>query len=229
VSTVLVADDDAETRLLIRRALQKRQYRVVTAANGPEACAKAMVERPDLVILDVEMPGRDGFEVVQQIRQRSTVPVIFLSVHFDEVNVVMGLKMGADDFISKPFSEQVLLAKVEAALRRANRYGLDAESDRVIRVQDLEIDCDACEVRQNGRLLDLTATEYKLLLFLAERAGKVVSRDRLLDHLWGSSIEGLCTRTVDVHVGRLRRKLGETPDSPRYIVTVTGMGYKLNK
>lgn len=229
MSTVLVADDDPETRVLIQKALQKRQYRVVTAANGTEACAKAMVERPDLVILDVEMPGRDGFEVVQQIRQRSTIPIIFLSVHFTDLNVVMGLKMGADDFVAKPFSEQVLLAKVEAALRRAGRYGPDAESDRVIRVQDLEIDRDACEVRQNGRLLDLTATEFKLLVFLAERANKVVDRDRLLDHLWGSNVDGLCTRTVDVHVGRLRRKLGDTPDSPRYIVTVPGMGYKLRR
>ncbi|MGQ9524225.1 MAG: response regulator transcription factor [Armatimonadota bacterium] len=227
MSTVLVADDDAHTRLVICKALQKRQYRVVTAANGVEACTKAMVERPDLVILDVEMPGRDGFEVVQQIRQRSAVPVIFLSVHFNDLNVVMGLKMGADDFIAKPFSEQVLLAKVEAALRRASRYGANAESGRILRVQDLEIDCDACEVRQNGQLLNLTATEYKLLLFLAERVGKVVDRDRLLDHLWGSSIDGLCSRTVDVHVGRLRRKLGDTPSSPRYIFTVLGMGYKL--
>jgi DNA-binding response OmpR family regulator len=227
MSKILVVDDDFSTRQLVRKALQKYHYVVITAANGAEACTKAAIERPDLIILDIEMPDQDGFEVVQQIRRFSVVPVIFLSVRSEDIDVVLGLKLGADDYITKPFSETVLLARVEAALRRAEKFSSKEAEGRVIRVQDIEIDTEACEVRLSGKPIKLTATEYKILKYLAENSGRVLDRDRILDQIWGDGIESFCSRAVDVHIGRLRRKLGDDPENPRYIATVPGMGYKM--
>jgi len=229
MSTILVADDDPDVRHSVTATLQSRQYRVVVASDGREAYHKAMLERPDLVILDVEMPDQDGFEVLQKIRHRSTVPVIFLSVRNAEVDAVLGLKMGADAYLTKPFSEQVLLANVEAMLRRTTRYRASGSAANVIEAQDLEIDCDACEVRRAGEVIKLTSTEYKLLQYLAERCGKVVARDVLLDHISGCSWDGYTSRAVDVYIGRIRRKLGDDPVHPRYLVTVPGIGYKLQR
>ncbi|MGC8833567.1 MAG: response regulator transcription factor [Armatimonadota bacterium] len=214
MSKILVVDDDFSTRQLVRKVLQKHHYAVITAANGVEACTKAAVERPDLIILDIEMPDQDGFEVVQQIRRFSTVPVLFLSVRSEDIDVVLGLKLGADDYLTKPFSEAVLLARVEAALRRAKKFSSKEAQERVIRIQDVEIDTEACEVRLSGKPIKLTATEYKILKYLAENSGRVLDRDRILDHIWGDGIESFCSRAVDVHIGRLRRKLGDNPESP---------------
>ena len=227
MSKILVVDDDFSTRQLVRKALQKHHYVVITAANGAEARTKASVERPDLIILDIEMPDQDGFEVIQQIRRFSVVPVIFLSVRSEDIDVVLGLRLGADDYITKPFSEAVLLARVEAALRRAEKFSSKEAEGRVIRVQDIEIDTEACEVRLSGKPIKLTATEYKILKYLAENSGRVLDRDRILDQIWGDGIESFCSRAVDVHIGRLRRKLGDDPENPRYIATVPGMGYKM--
>lgn len=226
MSKILVADDDPDILRAVKTVLESRQYRVVTAATGDDAYRKAMFERPDLIILDVEMPDQDGLEVCQRIRLRSTTPILFLTVRMEDTDVVVGLKMGADDYLSKPFNDGVLLARVEAALRRETKYRSGPDSDRQIKVRDLIIDREAREVFRGERPVELTATEFKVLQFFAERTGRVVTRDMLLEHLWGNSLE-VFSRTVDVHIGRLRRKLGDDVSSPQYIVTVPGAGYKM--
>jgi len=224
---ILVVDDDEDIINLIKAYLTSRGYKVVAATNGEAGIRLAHVERPDLIILDIEMPDRDGLEVCQEIRQTMLTPILFLTVRGDESDVVLGLGMGADNYITKPFKLSELTAKVDAALRRETLYAERRKHQDVVNVGELRLDLSAHEAHRSDKLLDLTPTEFKLLQALAEHAGHVLSREQLLDHVWEMRADGVYTRTVDVHVGRLRKKVEDDPENPRYIITVSGLGYKM--
>jgi len=198
---VLVVEDDATLLQVLRYNLAREGYNVLTAAEGDQALQTALRERPDLVILDIMLPRIDGLEVCRILRQEMTVPILMLTAKSEEIDKVVGLEIGADDYMTKPFGMKELLARVRAMLRRAGMLNF------------------------GGAVLDLTRKEFDLLVYLMRNRGRVFSRDHLLDRVWGYDYAG-DTRTVDVHVSWLRRKLEPDPAHPRYLVTVRGVGYK---
>ena len=215
--TVLLVEDEHSIGQLVRGYLDREGYRVVWVASGEEALAELTRHPIKLVVLDIGLPGMDGFEACRQIRARSRVPIVMLTARDEEPDRVVGLELGADDYVTKPFSPRELAARIKAVLRRTEAP-VDAE---MLTLGDVLVSRDAREVTVAGRPVELTAKEFELLAYLAAHAGKVVSRDTLLDRVWGMSYEG-GTRTVDVHVAQLRRKLGR----PELIRTVRGAGYK---
>lgn len=211
---------------LVKKALEQRGYEVVIAPTGADGARLAGSASPDLILLDIELPDVDGLQVLQQVRQHSIAPVIILTIRDQITDVVLGLGVGADHYITKPFEPAILIAKIEAALRREKVYA-QRKRQPVITVKDLQLDLGAFEVRKRDEAIRLTATEFKLLRVLAENSDQVLTRDQLLDSVWGLSAEGVFTRTVDVHVGRLRKKIEDNPQHPQYIITVPGLGYKM--
>ncbi len=224
---ILVVDDDDDILRLVSAALKSRGYDVLTAGTGADGVAHCAAQHPDLVILDIELPDTTGIEVCQEIRRSNMVPIVFLTVRGEETDVVLGLGVGADSYITKPFRIPELVARVEATLRREIVYAERKKLRRVLTVRDLSLDLNAYEVSKAGASVRLTATEFRLLHALAEHVGQVLTRDQLLDYVWELRADGIYTRTVDVHVGRLRRKLEDNPARPQYIVTVAGLGYKM--
>jgi DNA-binding response OmpR family regulator len=224
---VLVVDDDEDILRLLSGALKSRGFDVVTGMSGAEGVELCGSERPDVVILDIELPDKDGIEVCQEIRRINVVPIMFLTVRSEETDVVLGLGVGADNYVTKPFRVSELVAKVETLLRRETVYAERKKSRKLLEVRDLTLDLSAYEVRKSGIPIQLTATEFRLLQALAERPDQVLTRDQLLDHVWDLRADGIYTRTVDVHIGRLRKKVEKDPIHPEYIVTVPGMGYKM--
>ena len=221
---ILVIEDEPKIARLARDYLEKYGFHVLLAADGPAGLAAARRESPDLVLLDLLLPGLDGREVCRKLRAESAVPIIMLTALAEESDQIVGLELGADDYITKPFSPAVLVARVRAALRRAR--GELAEAT-VLRRGDLEIDADAHAVTLAGQPLRLTPHEFKLLLALARRPGQTLSRDQLLDELHGAADLGTVDRSVDSHVKNLRRKLERDPERPPFIETVYGVGYRL--
>ncbi|MBO8141521.1 MAG: response regulator transcription factor [Firmicutes bacterium] len=219
---VLVVDDEPQISELIAYHLKREGLEAVTAADGTEALEKVAAERPDLVILDVMLPGLDGFSVCQRIRREHSVPIILLTAKTAEEDRVFGLDVGADDYITKPFGIRELLARVRAVLRRTHGYG---RRDGALHRGTLTIDLERRRALLDGRPLELTAKEFDLLHTLARHPGRVFSREELLRELWGYDFIGT-TRTVDVHIQRLRYKLGDQAAKPRYIETVHGIGYR---
>jgi len=215
--TVLLVEDERSIGQLVRGYLDREGYRVVWVVSGEEALAELTRHPIKLVVLDIGLPGMDGFEACRQIRARSRVPIVMLTARDEEPDRVVGLELGADDYVTKPFSPRELAARIKAVLRRTEAP-VGAE---MLTLGDILVSCDAREVTVAGTPVELTAKEFELLAYLAAHAGKVVSRDTLLDLVWGMSYEG-GTRTVDVHVAQLRRKLGR----PELIRTVRGAGYK---
>ena len=212
-------EDEATIAASVAARLRKEGFRVDTASDGPSGVHLCRRLRPDLVVLDVMLPGLDGLEVCRRIQSDRPVPVLMLTARDDETDVLVGLGVGADDYMSKPFSPRELVARVKALLRRVDR--LPALAGESVRVGDLEIDPAAREVRKDGRAVHLTRTEFDLLHHLASRPGVVLARERLLADVWGYR-DGSGARTVDSHVRALRRKLG-----PDVIRTVHGVGYAL--
>jgi DNA-binding response OmpR family regulator len=216
--TVLVVDDEPNIADLIELYLAREGYRVVKAGSG-EAGLRAVAEhRPRLVVLDVGLPDLDGLEVCRRLRQTSTIPVIFLTARDSEVDRVLGLELGADDYVTKPFSPAELVARVKAVLRRTNQVG----GAEVIAIGDAAVDLGRREVRVRGEAVAFTTKEFELLQFLAERPGLALSRQQILDGVWGYDWFG-DSRTVDVHVAQIRKKL----DGAVQIDTVRGVGYRL--
>jgi len=201
----------------VRTYLGRDGYRVVWVRTGEEALAELARHPVRMVVLDIGLPGMDGFEVCRQIRSRSSVPILMLTARDEEPDRVAGLELGADDYVPKPFSPRELAARVKAILRRSE----PSAQERVLALADVVVDLEGREVTVAGRPVELTAKEFDLLAYFLECQGIVLSRDRLLDRVWGMSYPG-GTRTVDVHVGQLRRKLGR----PELIRTVRGAGYK---
>jgi len=214
---ILLVEDDATIREMTQLALERDGFAVATASDGATGLALFRSEPPDVVLLDVMLPGVDGVSVCRAIRERSVVPIVMLTARTDPVDVVLGLEAGADDYVTKPFEPAVLAARLRAVLRRVARH----DASPVLRVGDVEIDRAGMEVRVGGTPVGLTATEYRLLLELAENRGVVLSRERLLEDVWGYVWAG-DTRLVDMHVRRLRAKIGAEA-----IETVRGAGYKL--
>lgn len=222
--TVLVVDDEALVRSLVVRLLEASDYRVVEAPDAISAAELIGSAKPDLIILDVGLPGMSGLELLDHVRRSSNLPVIVLSGRGLEDDRVRGLQQGADDYVVKPFLHGELVARVESVLRRSGPS--DTTHDTVLRYHPLEIDLVAREVRVDGRLIDLTAREFVLLEFLARSPRQVFNREQLLHNVWGSSSDWQDPATVTEHVRRIRQKVEPHPDSPRWIVTVRGMGYR---
>jgi DNA-binding response OmpR family regulator len=217
--TVVVVEDDPHIADLVDLYLRRDGYRVLLAPDGEKGLALFAQEDPWIVILDVGLPGaKDGFEVCREIRAKSTVPVLFLTARDDEVDRILGLELGADDYLVKPFSPRELVARVRAILRRTREAPPPQE---VVTLEDLEVDFRRREVRRTGEVVPLTTREFDLLAFLANNIGLALSRQQLLDGVWGSDWYG-DERTVDVHVAQLRKKLG--PELP--LATVWGVGYR---
>ena len=219
VATILVVDDDPIVRDVVVRYLERDGHRTLVAEDGDRADELLRGEELDLVVLDVMLPGQDGLALSRSIRARSSLPVILLTARGEEVDRIVGLELGADDYVTKPFSPRELAARVRALLRRSSAQ---ADARTSLAFGDVVLDGNARQVRKAGDEVLLTAREFDLIWHLAERPGIVVRRERLLERVWGLAFPG-GTRTVDVHVGQLRRKL----DRPALIRTVRGAGYKL--
>jgi DNA-binding response OmpR family regulator len=243
---ILVVDDEKTLRDTLEYNLKREGYTVLAASDGPQAVRLAAEERPDLVILDIMLPGMSGFDVVRAVRRHATMPILMLSAREEEIDKVLGLELGADDYLTKPFSLRELLARVRAMLRRSAILSTTAQTDRaaepgprplalserdtppVLSAGDLEIDLSRRSVTMSGRPLVLKPKEFDLLAFFASNPQHVFSRGVLLDRVWGYDYVG-GTRTVDVHVRWLRTKLEVDPASPHYIQTVYGVGYKFGQ
>jgi DNA-binding response OmpR family regulator len=220
---ILVVDDDQKTVDLIRLYLEKDGYRVLAAYDGRQALALARQKQPDLMVLDLMLPQVDGLDVCRTLRAESKVPIIMLTARTTEADKLLGLDLGADDYVTKPFSPRELLARVRAVLRRvADAEGKDPPQ---LRYDDLVVDLVRHEVRLGQEPVHLTPREFKLLETLARVPGRAFTRLELLDAVFGFDYDGL-ERTVDVHVMNLRKKIEPEPDQPRYVITVPGVGYR---
>ena len=219
---ILVVDDEAKIVKLARDYLERNNFRVISADDGVTALAAARRDRPDLIVLDLNLPGMDGLDVCRTLRRESNVPIIMLTARVEEMDRLIGLELGADDYITKPFSPRELVARVRAVLRRVQ--GGDVQPGP-LRVADLAIDEAGRQVTRAGTPVELTRIEFNLLAILVRHPGQVLSRQQLMDRLYGASHDGY-DRSIDAHVKNLRRKLEPDPADPRYIVTVYGIGYK---
>ncbi len=228
----LVVDDEAPLTEIVGSYLRREGFEVHAARDGLEALALAETVDPDVVVLDVGLPGIDGFEVCRRLRMFSDAYVLVLTARDTEVDTVVGLSVGADDYLTKPFSPRELVARVQAMLRRPRRQAADGQvaEDRTPprRIGALSIDVEGREVRLDDAEIDLTRTEFDLLDALSARPGKVLGRRQLIDIVWGDNWVGN-DNIVDVHVGHLRRKLGEDPAQPRFVTTVRGVGYRMGR
>jgi DNA-binding response OmpR family regulator len=223
---VLVVEDDANVAEVVVRYLEREGFDAVAVADGNEALACVESEPPDLVVLDLMLPGLDGLEVCRRLRARTPIPVIMLTARGEEDDRIVGLEVGADDYISKPFSPRELTARVKAVLRRASAPSIPGAGSGPLVAGDLVVDPGSHEVRRDGELVPLTAREFDLLRFLAQRPRQVFRREELLEHVWGYTYGD--TSTVTVHIRRLREKLEDEPSAPRRITTVWGVGYRFD-
>jgi two-component system OmpR family response regulator len=221
---VLLIDDDVKLARLVSTYLEPHGVHIEHAPDGPRGLERLTRGGIDLVLLDLTMPGLDGLDVCKRIREKSRIPIIMLTARGDETDRIVGLELGADDYMPKPYSPRELLARMRAVLRRSS---LDAQVE-TLRIGGLEIDVEARDVRVDGRDVELTALEHDLLVALMRRAGRVVKREDLLT-LAGRTDVHVADRTLDVHVSHLRQKLGDDPKTPRFIHTVRGVGYVLAK
>jgi DNA-binding response OmpR family regulator len=227
-ATILLVDDEESVQKLLTYPLERDGYRVVQARDGDEALSRFDAEDVDLVVLDVMIPKVDGLEVCKRLRARSTVPIVMLTARDDELDKVLGLELGADDYITKPFSIREFRSRVRALLRRASTPRYERREDAVIEIEELRIDPARRIVELGGMPVQLTYVEFELLRTLAARPGRVFSRQALLAALWGGS-EYREPRTIDVHVRHLREKLEPDPAEPHYIITVRGVGYRFHE
>ncbi len=223
---ILLVEDEKTLVRALTFNLEKEGFEVEVAYDGEEALEKVDQKKPDLIILDLMLPKVDGFEVCRNVRKTSEVPIIMLTARDEDIDKILGLELGADDYITKPFNARELLARIRAIFRRAAQQS--AQGKNVIRFGDLEVDLIKHRVNLKGREIPLTSREYALLSFLASNAGRVYSRGQLLEHVWGYDYCG-DARTVDVHIRHLREKLEENPAEPRLILTVWGTGYKFRE
>lgn len=223
---IMIVDDEPDILDLLEKALRIEGYdRITKIDNGLSAVTACKELNPDVIILDVMLPDIDGYQVCQQIREISLCPILFLSAKNDELDKLLGLAVGGDDYVTKPFSPKEIAYRVKAQLRRA-AYGQEPPDHESIRIGELTIDPKGCRAMKGSAPLELTAKEFEILRYLAENKGRVISRERLYETIWGEDSFG-CDNTVMVHIRHLRKKLETDPAAPQYIVTMKGLGYKL--
>jgi two-component system response regulator VicR len=229
-SKILVVDDEQPIADILQFNLEKEGYEVVCAYDGEEALEKVEQENPDMILLDVMLPVKDGMEVCREVRKTHNMPIIMLTAKDSEIDKVLGLEMGADDYVTKPFSNRELIARVKANLRRHRQEDADEEKkqDNSIEIGDLIIHLDAYVVTKRGKMVELTHREFELLHYLADHIGQVMTRENLLQTVWGYDYFG-DVRTVDVTVRRLREKIEDNPSRPAWIITRRGVGYYLKE
>jgi DNA-binding response OmpR family regulator len=221
--TILVVDDEPRIVVLARDYLEHAGFVVSTAADGPAALDAVRRHRPDLVVLDLGLPGLDGLDVTRELRREGSIPIVMLTARDDELDKLLGLELGADDYLTKPFSPRELVARVKAVLRRADR---PVEASDVIRVGELQLDVPRMRTEVAGTTVELTPTEFTLLATLARQPGRIFTRSQLLDALHGVAFESY-ERAIDSHIKNLRRKLEPDARQPRYVLTVYGVGYRM--
>ena len=223
---ILVVDDEKPISDIVKFNLTKEGYEVITAYDGEEALEKVEDDSPDLILLDLMLPKIDGLEVARRVRAKHSIPIIMVTAKDSELDKVVGLELGADDYVTKPFSNRELVARVKANLRRQDQLVSAEQENNDIKVGDLDINPDAYAVSRHGDQLDLTHREFELLYYLAQHMGQVMTREHLLQTVWGYDYFG-DVRTVDVTVRRLREKIEESTSNPVYLVTRRGVGYYL--
>jgi len=221
--TILVIEDEKELIKVLQAYLEQAGFTVLTADRGDTGLSSWQHNRPDMVLLDLNLPGMDGLDVAREIRRQGETPLIMVTARVEEIDRLIGLELGADDYITKPFSPREVVARVKAVLRRAGAAQIEAH---VVRIADLEIDLDAFTVKQNSVTIDLTPTEFRLLAAVAAQPGRVFSRMQLLEATQGEAYEGY-ERTIDAHIKNLRHKLSEKTDT-QYVETVFGVGYRFS-
>lgn len=225
MSTILVVEDEQSLREPLEYLLRREGYEVVGVDNGTEAVAVAQANEPDLILLDLMLPGMPGTEVCREIRTRSSVPIVMLTAKDSEVDIVVGLELGADDYVTKPYSSRELLARIRAVLRR--RQSDDGGADSILDFHGIRLDSERHQVTLHGEPVSLPLKEFELLELLMLNAGRVLTRGQIIDRVWGSDYFG-DTKTLDVHIKRLRSKIEKVPSSPEIIVTVRGLGYRFD-
>ncbi len=225
MKTILIVDDNVSIRTLVREYLTEQGLRVVTADNGQNALYTARQEKPDLILLDIMMPEMDCYQFVTAYRKVSETPIILLTAKLEETDKVLGLELGADDYVTKPFGMRELLARIRAVLRRVGAHSLQPAT---LKAGDISLDHDTRQVRVDGKSVNLTPSEFDLLATFMTSPGRVFSRADLLIKLQGTTFEGV-ERTIDVHIRNLRTKIEADPSEPRYIETVFGVGYRFSE
>lgn len=225
-SKIIIVDDEPDILDLLEKALNLEGYgNIIKITNGQLAVSTCREIQPDIVILDVMLPDMDGYEVCRRIREFSICPILFLSSKNDELDKILGLAVGGDDYVAKPFSPKEIAFRVKAQLRRAE-YKQNPSQHDAVKIGELMIDLEGCRVMKGSNSIELTAREFEILQYLAENKGRVISRERLYETIWGEDSFG-CDNTIMVHIRHLREKLEDNPAIPRYIVTMKGLGYKL--
>ncbi len=230
-NTLLIIEDETNINDILSYTFTQQGYKTLSAYDGVTGLNMCLEKNPDLVLLDINLPGMDGMDVCKEIRKKSSVPIIMLTAREDEVDKVLGLEFGADDYITKPYSARELAARVKALLRRANIQKLPEDTKEpanVIVSGDVTINIDRYEVKKNGKVVDITLREFELLKFLAVEPDQIFSREVLLENVWGYEYLG-DVRTVDVTIRRLREKIEDDPSLPKYIMTKRSIGYYFNK
>lgn len=223
---IMIVDDEPDILDLLEKALAIEGFHnILKVANGSNAIDTCKNQNPDIIILDVMLPDLDGYEVCKQIRQFSHCPILFLSSKNDELDKILGLAVGGDDYVTKPFSPKEIVYRVKAQLRRLE-YKQNPPQSQSIKIGALTIDPDGCRVMKDDKEIELTAREFELLQYMAQNKGRVISRERLYEAVWGEDSFG-CDNTIMVHIRHLREKIEDNPTSPKYIVTMKGLGYKL--
>jgi two-component system, OmpR family, response regulator VicR len=225
---ILVVDDEMPIAEILKYNLEEEGYHVIVAFNGEEALQKVATEKPDLVILDIMMPQKDGYTACREIRQKSSIPIIMVTAREDEVDKVLGLELGADDYVTKPFSAREVVARVKAALRRVDMHTMADPQGPFLEFGRLTLSPEQAEVAKDGAPVNLTYREFALLQFFLRHPGHVFSREKLLNQVWGYDYVG-DERTVDVTIRRIREKIEDDPASPDYICTRRGLGYYLRR
>lgn len=223
---IMVVDDEPDISDLLEKVLKiEGFYHIYKIDNGFSAVNVCKEIQPDVIILDIVLPGIDGYEVCRRIRQFSHCPILFLSSKNDELDKLLGLAVGGDDYVTKPFSPKEVAYRVKAQLRRAE-YKESRSEKQTLKIGSLVIDQDGCRAVKDGREIELTAREFEILLYFAQNPGRVISRERLYEKVWGEDSFG-CDNTIMVHIRHLREKLEDDPKNPQYIITMKGLGYKL--
>jgi len=225
MTSILIIEDEIELVKVIKSYLEKADFHVIYAYRGDTGLSLWEHEKPELVILDLNLPGMDGLDVAREIRRKSDIPIIMLTARVEETDQLIGLELGADDYITKPFSPRIVVARVRALLRRSLSNKI---SPNIIRISDLEIDLQSHTLTQNGEIIDLTPTEFELLVTLSSQPGRAFTRLQLLEAIQGTAYEGY-ERNIDAHIKNLRAKLETDTKNPKYIQTIFGVGYRFSK